>query len=90
MRRATILLSIVSVVLIAVGVYLFIIDRPTIIHSPKIQVAISNTSIANYGAPPEGVIYIIPPPWYANLWLETLTAGIVLLLISALILRRNS
>ncbi|MBB5253539.1 hypothetical protein [Sulfurisphaera ohwakuensis] len=86
MRRATILLSIISVVLITIGVYFFMIDKPTMIHPPKV---VFNTSIikANYGGPP---ILVNPPPWYANLWPETLTAGIVLLLISALLLRCNS
>ena len=30
---------------------------------------------------------VIPPPWYANLWPETLTVGIVLLVVALLLLR---
>ncbi|BFI75801.1 hypothetical protein [Sulfurisphaera ohwakuensis] len=84
MRRFTGIL--ISVVIIAIRVYLFMIDKPTIIHPPKI--APFNKLIINYGDIPAGTVLIIPLPWYANPWPETAAVGIVLL-ISALSVRRN-
>ncbi|GAA5419864.1 hypothetical protein [Sulfurisphaera tokodaii] len=59
MRKFTVLL-IGSVAIIAIGVYLFMIDKPTIIHPPKIPVTPFN--IINYGSPPADAVFIIPPP----------------------------
>jgi len=62
------------------GLWLYYIDHPTYIVLP-------------YEGSPEG-IYLgppptkyVPPPWYANLWPETLIAGVVLLLILLLRLK---
>ncbi|QXJ33200.1 hypothetical protein [Saccharolobus shibatae] len=69
-----------SVALVGIGLWFYSIDHPTIF-------------CPNINAPPNAFgIFCgqeIPPPWYANLWPETLVAGVVLLLISVILLIRR-
>ena len=94
MRKFAIILFIVSIVLIAVSIYLFTIDKPTVHHIQIVRHPFNKSIIAWYAVPPNGTptcaVPTIPPPWYVNLWPETLTVGIVLLLVSVLLLRRKS
>ena len=97
MKKSVILLSIASLILIVLGVYLFVKDKPTVVHS-KIITGIKIITITGVPNPDPGVPalqasnitltpHTLPPPWYANLWPETLIVGIVLLIIALLLLR---
>ncbi|BFI76770.1 hypothetical protein [Sulfurisphaera ohwakuensis] len=61
-----------SVALVGIGLWFYSIDHPTCIVLP-------------YEGSPEGIYFgppptkYVPPPWYANLWPETLTSGVILL-----------
>ncbi|ARM76431.1 hypothetical protein [Acidianus manzaensis] len=94
MKKSIVLLSMVSVVLIVLGGYLFAIDKPTIVY-PKI-ITKAGVPYVNPGTP--GIIiqntthqlpyivtpHIIPPPWYATLWPIPLAVGIVGVIYSAI------
>ncbi|AAK40839.1 hypothetical protein SULI_07700 [Saccharolobus solfataricus] len=97
MKRSIVLLSMVSIVLIVLGGYLFAIDKPTVVYPEIKGQIITETGVPNaywWGYPaiivtPQELAqlkqlapHIVPPPWYATLWPIPLVGGIVGLIYS--------
>ncbi|MBB5253538.1 hypothetical protein [Sulfurisphaera ohwakuensis] len=69
-----------SLALAGIGLWLYYIDRPTYIAKPIKPILPPGNFDTYFGLYGPQVEYIrIPPPWYANLWSETLTSGVILL-----------
>ncbi|GAA5420263.1 hypothetical protein Stok01_02226 [Sulfurisphaera tokodaii] len=90
-KLVSVLMIATAVVFLGLSFYLHSIDHPIHINS-TIHINPTNISVSQFQVQfsDKAIAQIsqFPPPWYANLWPETLVAGIILLLISVILLIR--